>query len=332
MKSVFSEINIMRAAEEYLNRKRQGLETIIDRMPDDIARSLRGLPVKISDQMEEIRFRAGKPVRVYSGGREYEVVRQADNRISYDEIQKIFNLLMHHSAYTYQEEIRKGYITLDGGHRVGICGRVICDGDKVVSVRDVSSINIRRGCEYPGVSDSLIPYLTDSRGIIRNTILISPPKCGKTTVLRDIARNISNKGYKVGICDERSEIAGCYGGVPAFDVGMRTDILDGCPKSVGIDMLIRAMSPDVVVVDEIGSGEDALAVERASVAGVSIIATMHGRSFEDVLISPLGKFLKNGTFTRIVILSAEPTPGTVADIRNSANMSLVSEPEMVWKE
>ena len=322
----------MRTSDEYMKRKRQGLQNIIDRMPDDIARSLRGLPVKISDEIEEIRFRAGRPVRVYSGGKEYEVARRNENQISYDELQKIFNLLMHHSAYSYQEEIRKGYITLDGGHRVGICGRVICDGDKVISVRDISSINIRRSCEYPGVSDDIIPHLLDARDMVRNTLIVSPPKCGKTTVLRDIARNLSNRGYKIGICDERSEIAGCYGGMPGFDIGARTDVLDGCPKSVGINMLIRAMSPDVVIVDEIGSAEDTEAVEKASVAGVAMVAAMHGRSYEDVLLSPLGKFLKNGTFTRVVILSAEPTPGTVADIRNAANMSLVAESEMLWKE
>ena len=253
----------MRTSDEYMKRKRQGLQNIIDRMPDDIARSLRGLPVKISDEIEEIRFRAGRPVRVYSGGKEYEVARRNENQISYDELQKIFNLLMHHSAYSYQEEIRKVYITLDGGHRVGICGRVICDGDKVISVRDISSINIRRGCEYPGVSDDIIPHLIDARDMVRNTLIVSPPKCGKTTVLRDIARNLSNRGYKIGICDERSEIAGCYGGMPGFDIGARTDVLDGCPKSVGINMLIRAMSPDVVIVDEIGSAEDTEAVEKA---------------------------------------------------------------------
>ncbi len=322
----------MRTAEEYTVRKRRGLESIIERLPDDIARSLRGLPVKVADNLEEIRFRVGRPVRIYSAGKEYEVARRTDNEITYQEIQKIFNLLMHHSVYSYQEEIKKGYITLDGGHRVGICGRVIWDGDNVISIRDISSINIRRGCEYPGISDELINHIFDGYGNVRNTIIVSPPKCGKTTVLRDIARNLSNKGFKVGICDERSEIAGCYGGVPGFDVGMRTDVLDGCPKSLGILMLIRAMSPDVIVVDEIGSKGDEEAVERASVAGVSMIATMHGKSFEDAVRSPLGRFIKNGTFTRIVILSAEPTPGNIVDIRNSANMSLISEPEMVWKE
>jgi len=314
-----------------MERKRRGLDSIIERMPDDIARSLKGLPLKISDEIEEIRFCAGRPVRVCSGGKEYEVARRGNSEVSFSEIQKIFSLLMHHSAYSYQEEIKKGYITLDGGHRAGICGRVICDGDSVVSVRDISSINIRRGCEFPGISDSLIPYITDTSGVIRNTLIVSPPKCGKTTVLRDIARNLSNKGFKVAICDERSEIAGCYGGIPGFDIGMRTDVLDGCPKTVGIPMLIRAMSPDVVIADEIGCSEDADAVERASVAGVGLIATMHGRSYEDVIMSPLGRFLKNGVFTRIVILSAEPSPGTVKDIRNSANLSLIHENEMKWE-
>ena len=168
--------------------------------------------------------------------------------------------------------------------------------------------------------------------MIKNTLIVSPPRCGKTTVLRDIIRNISCMGKRVGVCDERSEIAGSAGGVPGFDIGPRTDVMDGCPKDTGISMLIRSMSPDVIAVDELGSSEDARAVERAAVAGVSLVATMHGRSYDDAVRSSIGRFIKNGLISRIVILSAEPVPGTVRDIVNSANMSLIAEPEMKWTE
>lgn len=316
----------------YTAKRRHSMENIFMRLPDDISRSLRGLPERIMDGLEEIRLRVNRPVVVCSGGREYEVVRHGAHVLQHDEIGKIFSLLMDHSDYAYQEQIRDGYITLDGGHRVGICGRVITDDRRVISIRDISSINIRRGCEYPGISDNIIPYITDPNGKIRNTLIISPPRCGKTTVLRDIVRNISCMGNRTGVCDERSEIAGCSGGVPGFDIGPRTDVMDGCPKDVGISMLIRSMSPDVIAVDEIGSSDDARALERAAVAGIALVATMHGRSYDDAVRSPIGRFIKNGLISRLIILSSDPVPGSVSDILNAANMSLTAEPEMKWKQ
>ncbi len=321
----------MISTSDYIMRKRKGMDSILGRLPGDIARSLRGLPARVLDELEEIRFRVNRPVTVYSGGREYEVARMGDMMVAKEEIEKIFSLLMHHSTYSYQDEIRSGYITLDGGHRVGICGKVIMEGERVISIRDVSSINIRRGCEYPGIADDIIPYLFDANNNVRNTLIVSPPKCGKTTVLRDVIRNLSNRGYKMGVCDERSEIAGCAAGVPGFDVGSRTDVMDGCSKDTGIAMLIRSMSPDVIAVDELGSAEDARAAEKVTVAGISLIATMHGRSYEDALRSSLGGYIKNGTISRIIILSAEPVPGTVSDVLNSSNLSLIAQPDMKWE-
>ncbi len=316
----------------YAVRRRSAMENIFERLPDDLARSFRGLPERIMDGLEEIRFRVNRPVVAYSGGREYEISRRNEPTVTRGEMEKIFSLLMDHSNYAYQEEIKSGYITLDGGHRVGICGRVITDGGKVVSIRDISSINIRRGREYRGISDGIIPYITDGSGRIRNTLLVSPPKCGKTTVLRDIVRNVSLMGNRVGVCDERSEIAGSSRGVPGFDLGPRTDVMDGCPKDIGISMLIRSMSPDVIAVDELGSSEDAAAVERAAAAGISLIATMHGKSYEDAVRSSVGGFIRNGLISRIVILASEPSPGTVKDILNASNMSLISKPDMKWGE
>ncbi len=330
--NMIKNISIAAQNDKYVTGRRHAMENIFARLPDDLARSLRGLPERIMNELEEIRFRVNRPVVVYSGGREYEIARRDAPVMRSDEIGMIFSLLMDHSDYAYQDQIRSGYITLDGGHRVGICGRVITDGGRVVSVRDISSINIRRGCEYPGISDAVLPYITEANDRIRNTLIISPPRCGKTTVLRDIIRNISRMGNRVGVCDERSEIAGSAGGVPGFDVGPRTDVMDGCPKDTGISMLIRSMSPDVIAVDELGSSDDAKAVERAAVAGVSLVATMHGRSYDDAVRSPVGQFIKNGSISRLIILSADPRPGTVKDILNSANMSLIAEPEMTWKQ
>lgn len=316
---------------EISEKSSRSLENMIRRLPDDIARTLRMMPESMSGSLEEIRFRTGRPVMVYAGGKEYEMYRRDHQNVSAEEMDKIFNLLVHHSAYSYQEDIRSGFVTLDGGHRVGICGRAVTDGNgRVVNIRSITSINIRRGREVIGISDGIVPYLGDGRKAVRNTLLVSPPKCGKTTVLRDLIRNLSNMGYKVGVCDERCEIAGSCGGTYGFDLGMRTDVIDSCPKDTGILMLLRSMSPDVVAVDEIGTESDAAAVERACVSGVSVVAAMHGSCFEDVIRSPIGRFVRKGIISRLIFLTDRPSPGTVQDIRNASGMSLIRPPEMDW--
>ena len=321
----------MKTGEEK-RRAERALENIIRRLPDDIGRTLRMMPESMSSRLEEIRFRTGRPVMVYAGGKEYEMYRSDNQRLTPEEMEKIFSLLVHHSAYSYQEDICNGFITLDGGHRVGICGRAVTDGSgRIVNIKNISSINIRRGREVIGISDALLPHLTDGKGQVRNTLIVSAPKCGKTTVLRDMIRNLSNMGYKVGVCDERCEIAGAAGGRYGFDLGLRTDVIDSCPKDAGILMMIRSMSPDVIAVDEIGTQSDAKAIERACVSGVSVIATMHGNSFEDVLHSSIGPFVRRGIIQRLIFLTDRPEPRSVEDIKNSAGMSLIRPQEMTWE-
>lgn len=322
-----------RVKEKERQRGKKALEEIISRLPEEIAEILRMMPEKMSSSLEEIRFRAGKPVLIYAGGKEYEMYRSGERSLSQEEIEQIFHLLVHHSAYSYREDIRNGFITLDGGHRVGVCGRAVTDGHgNITGIRDISSVNIRRGREVIGASDRAMQYLFDGRGKVYNTLIVSPPKCGKTTILRDIIRNLSNGGCRVGVCDERCEIAGVSGGVPGFDLGLRTDVLDSCPKEAGILMLIRSMSPDVVAADEIGTKGDAAALERACVSGVSIVASMHGASFDDVLHSHIGPFVRNGLIRRLIFLTDMPSPGTIADVRNSSGMSLLHPQEMKWEK
>ena len=176
------------------------------------------------------------------------------------------------------------------------------------------------GDRRPASSD--LPSAADyGRMVVRNTLIISPPKCGKTTMLRDLARNLSNAGFRIGICDERSEIAGCYDGKTSYDLGPRTDVLDGCPKADGILMLIRAMSPDVVMTDEIGKPEDAAAIRSALSAGVKIITTIHGSSFEDAAKSAVGSLITDHVFETLIFLSAQPVTGTVEKILRMPEVS-----------
>ena len=292
------------------------IDNILIKLPESMRERIEKLPARALKKLEEIRIRTSTDTLLISGGREYSL-RDGDE-ITAEVLEEILNRLLDYSYYAYEEELARGYITIEGGHRVGICGRVTLENGQVHLIKDVSSLNIRRSREIPGTSDKILgavlsPAKAPAEGvqdagvsadirddrslgtldisgacssaascgstapsaitsknmanisemIVRNTLIISPPKCGKTTILRDLARSLSYRGFRIGICDERSEIAGCYDGKTSYDLGPRTDVLDGCPKAEGILMLIRAMSPDVVMTDEIGKPEDAAAIRSA---------------------------------------------------------------------
>ena len=294
-------------------------ENILRKLPSVIEERIRQLPGSIIECFEEIRLKTFEDTVVISEGREISL--HDGKLVTPDLIDETLNRLLDYSYYAYEEELSKGYITIEGGHRVGLCGTVTMKDGKVHLIKDVSSLNIRRSRQIIRVSGKIINSVCDEkRRIIRNTLIISPPKCGKTTILRDLARNLSGRGYRVGICDERSEIAGCYNGKSSFDLGSRTDILDGCPKSEGILMLIRSMSPDVIITDEIGRKEDVGAIDSALCAGVKTITTIHGSSYEDVENSAVGELIKRHVFETLIFLSAEPSMGTVKRIMKLSHM------------
>jgi stage III sporulation protein AA len=218
-------------------------------------------------------------------------------------------------VYTLEEELKRGYITVSGGHRVGLAGKTVLEQGRVKHLKEIASFNIRIAREVRGAARELMPKLYDAEaGTIRHTLIVSPPQQGKTTLIRDIARALStgdiaredgapSPPLKVGIVDERSEIAACIKGVPTFDVGPRTDVLDGCPKAEGMMMMIRAMSPDVIIVDEIGRPEDAEAIHEALHAGIRIVATAHGQSFRDIAGRPmLRELVSEQIFQRYVVI------------------------------
>lgn len=299
------------------------LDKILVKLPVEIGDQIKGLPDHIRKNLEEIRIRNGHNIVLYAAGKEYELEGKNGSKIGNNIINNIFNSLLNFSAYAYQEELTNGYITIEGGHRVGICGRTVMENGKVKTIKDISSVNIRRSREIIGVSDPCMSYLLKGRRQIYNTIIISPPKCGKTTLLRDMIRNISSMGLQVGVCDERSEISGMYNGEPSYDLGPRTDVLDGCPKEKGMIMLIRSMSPDVIATDEIGKKEDCLAIETAVCAGISLLTTIHGSSYEDVKDSGIGELVEKGVFERLIFLSNLPAIGSISAIRDWRNRHVV---------
>ena len=180
-------------------------------------------------------------------------------------------------------------------------------------MKEISSLNIRFAKEMKGCSRKLIPEIINN-GKLTNTLIISPPGCGKTTLLRDLARELSENRFQVAICDERSEIAGMHQGKPGFDLGMRCDVLDGCEKAKGIPMLIRSMAPEVIITDEIGKPEDLSAIRQCLTSGIPLITSIHGESLYDVLRSEVGILAEQGIFHTMIYLTNLGGPGTVREV------------------
>lgn len=295
------------------------MEDILQLLPDEITKSLHSQfsPPEIQ-KIEEIRLRIHKPVELVFQQRTKTV--QKDGKVylfSEKEAAQVMGRLSSHSLYSLEEELKRGYITVKGGHRVGICGQAITASGVVQHIHHISSFNIRIARQHVHCAESLINYLVDD-GRCVNTLIIGRPQSGKTTLLRELARQFSNgdssshrRAFKVGIVDERSEIAGCFHGIPQNDVGTRTDVLDACPKAEGMMMMIRSMSPEILIVDELGRKEDMEAIFEAINAGVQIIATIHGQDLEQIIKRPwIQPLLKAHVFDRFVELDRSGTNST----------------------
>ncbi|MGJ7912057.1 stage III sporulation protein AA [Neobacillus sp. LXY-1] len=292
------------------------METILNFLPKKIVSLLHQIPPAQIEALEEIRIRIGRPIELTMRGAPHFLT----NIVEPEDAFQLMNKISHHSIYALEEELKRGYITVSGGHRIGLAGKVILEDGKVKAITDISSFNIRIAREKVGIADSILPFLFEGKW--KNTMIIGPPQTGKTTLLRDIARFISTGSVqlgipacKVGIVDERSEIAGCVNGIPQMTFGNRVDVLDACPKAEGMMMLIRSMSPDVLIVDEIGRMEDAAAIQEAVHAGIQLMMTTHGSSLEEIKCRPtLKEILSQGIFQRFVVLSRKTGPGTITHI------------------
>lgn len=282
--------------------------------------------------LQEIRLRTGKPLAIFYKNKEYFLPRKAMEKygVRQEDLRETLNYISHYSLYAYEEEMRQGFITIEGGHRVGISGKVILENDRVKNMEYISSLNIRMTHEIKGCADKIMRFVTE-KGQVCHTLIVSPPRSGKTTLIRDLVRQISNgneyvKGCTVGVVDERSEIGGCYMGVAQNDLGIRTDILDCCPKSQGMLMLIRSMAPQVIAVDEIGTIEEIHSVEYAMQCGCKMVASVHGADMQEVREKPiLGDLIKSHRFERYVVLKNKNHPGEVAAIYGERGNLLCSD-------
>ena len=301
---------------------------------------LRAVLKKLSLQysyLQEIRLRAGKPLLIYYDNQEYfvdelgEMCKETDKPylVLEKEIRETLEYISNFSLYAFEEELKQGFITVRGGHRVGVAGKVVLENEKVKTLKYIYFLNIRFAHERKGCADSVMQSLWDKEGNLYHTLILSPPGCGKTTLLRDIIRNISDgskgrAGRTVGLVDERSEIGACYMGIPQNDIGIRTDILDCCPKAEGMIMLIRSMAPDVIAVDEIGSDADIDALEKAVYCGCRLLGTVHGSSVEEIMEKPsLKRVLEKEIFKRFIILGKGTNVGELKGIYDEKGRKLL---------
>ena len=279
------------------------------------------------NKIYEIRLRVNAPLIVIYQGKEYfltleGILTREEAKAYYvktEDLKEMLEYISGYSLYAFEEEIRQGFLTVVGGHRVGIAGKTILDGNKIKSLKYISYINLRLSHQIKGCASPILPYIIKNRQIC-HTLIISPPRCGKTTLLRDLIRQVSNgncymPGVSVGVVDERSEIAGSYQGIPQNDLGIRTDVLDCCPKAEGMMMLIRSMSPEVVAVDELGNYEDIHAIESVVHCGCKLFATVHGSSIEDIKRKPLlQRLMQEKIFERYIVLYKKDCAGQIKAI------------------
>ncbi len=297
------------------------VEEILKVLPSYISNEI--IRMNISQNITEIRLRVKGKV----------ILRCVKEEIVLDCIvttKTILDILLNvskNSIYAIQSDINNGFVIIKGGHRIGISGEVVYVDDRIKNIKNICSLNIRVARQIFGCADSILPSII-SNGKVLNTLIISPPGCGKTTLIRDIIRQISNgvptlnfKGKNVSLIDERGEIASVYNGIASLDVGARTDIMSNANKSQGMKMMIRSMAPDVIATDEIGREEDIIAIKEAVLSGVNVIFTMHGDSIKSIIKNPnIKELLDLEIFRKIILLSSGKIPGIVEKIYDTKDL------------
>jgi stage III sporulation protein AA len=284
---------------------------------DHLKQTINTIPEDEFKEIEEIRIRVNKPIIIYKNKKETLVDTKSFPTV--EDIGLTLELMSDYSLYSLEEELKNGYITLQGGHRVGITGKAVIDKGSIKTLKNINGMNIRLSHQILGCANEIMKHIYEKNKIC-HTLIVSPPRCGKTTLLRDIVRQLSdgtstNRGVTVAVVDERSEIAGCYKGIPQNDIGIRTDVLDACPKAEGIMLLLRSMSPEVIAVDEIGRREDIYAIEEVLNSGIKLICTVHGKTIEDILQKPvLSELMDKKIFEKVILLNRQKGAGTIEAI------------------
>lgn len=293
-----------------------------------IKQMMLGMPSECFRGLEEIRLRCGQPLALRIGDRDYSLDQYGKMQeelgrgyiVGSEDIYRSIAAISDNSLYAFEEEISRGFITIPGGHRVGLAGQIVLGSSGIQTIKDFSGIAFRIAREIKGCSQAVMAYIYPHDLEPVNTLFISAPRCGKTTILRDVARHLSQgtkrgRGCNVTVIDERSELAGTYQGRAQMDLGPRTDVLDSCPKAKGMIMAIRSLAPHVLVTDEIGHQEDIEAIQACVNAGVAVITSVHARNLDEVQKRPVFReLLAAHAFENMIVLSRRYGPGTIEQV------------------
>lgn len=271
-------------------------------LPTELREKVYWFTEEEQQSIEEFRLRVGQPISCVFPDGERTPAGAAEIRTQ--DLERVLEIASEASFHTVADQVRHGFLTVRGGHRIGVCGTAVVREGEVVNLRQVSSLCIRIAKEVPGAAKSLLPQLLED-GRLTSTLILAPPGYGKTTLLRDLIRLVSDgeglPPMRVGVADERGELAAMYSGIPQMNIGRRTDVVDGCPKAAGLLMLLRGMGPQVLAADEITAAEDIRALEQAAGCGTVLLATAHGGSKEDLERRPLYRQLMSGRFFNHVV-------------------------------
>ena len=272
-------------------------------LPEHLRTGLRTLGPDRLSRLEEARLRRGFPMTALLPEGEIDTDTPP---IGEEDLRQVLENATQSSAHTALDRVRQGFVTLRGGHRVGLCGSVVRRDGQIVTLRELSSLSIRVARPVTGQARTLLPQLME-HGTFASTLILAPPGAGKTTLLRELVRGLSDGDgvppLRVGVADERGEIAALWRGEPQLYVGRRTDVLDGCSKAEGLSILIRGMNPQAAAVDELGGDEDVRAAVEAAGCGVAVLATVHGTGLDDLGRRPACRgLLASGTFRRLGVL------------------------------
>ncbi len=291
---------------------------ILKYFPDKIEKKIAEEILDKMDSLEEIRLRTQKPIilKLNDGDK---IIKHT---VSTEEILACLQMSCENSIYSYQNQIAEGFITVKGGHRVGITGSCVIDQGKVININYIYSLNFRVARQVVGSSHKLLKHIINlEENNVYNTLIIAPPGAGKTTILRDLIKQIASgikeikfKAIDVGVVDERGEIAALYKGMPQNDIGIKTDVIENVHKSIGMRMLIRSMAPKVIVADEVGNEKDIEAINYAVCSGCKGIFTAHGSSIEDVMLNPVLKTLSNNHIFDKLIFLDPITKGNIKEV------------------
>lgn len=281
-------------------KREKALRQAADVLPERLRKLLDGLPGELRAEMEELRLRRGFPMTAVTGMGE---VPLGNGPVTETDLRMVLESASQGSAHTVLDQVKNGFVTFRGGHRIGLCGTVTRREGEIATLRYLTSLCIRVACPVEGQAVALLPELTEG-GTFQSTLLLAPPGAGKTTLLRDLVGALSDElGLRVGVADERGEIAALWQGEPQLYIGRHTDVLDGCRKAEGLSILLRGMDPQVLAADEITHPDDVDAMVEAAGCGVALLATAHGGGRPDLERRPIYRtLLRERVFRRLVVL------------------------------